>query len=196
MIETARIPDTKSALRAEARARRAALSSAERATASASVAQHLATLSLPEDAVIAGYWPIGEEFDPRPALVGLAASGKRLCLPVTRSRNEPLLFRGWSPGIELISAGFGTLAPPESAPVVTPTVLLMPLLAFDRAGNRLGYGAGHYDRTLAGLATRPLCIGLAFAAQEVDTVPREAHDRPMDMIITEAGVRQFVGPSE
>ncbi|WP_417310087.1 5-formyltetrahydrofolate cyclo-ligase [Devosia sp.] len=196
MTNTARIRDNKSALRAAARARRSALDLAHRAGAAEAVAGHLSNLSLPPDAVIAGYWPIGEELDTRPALHRLAATGFRLCLPVTGSRGDPLVFRRWGPDSALVSSGFGTMAPAESEHLLTPTVLLMPLLAFDAWGNRLGYGAGHYDRTLAGFAIRPLCIGLAFAAQEVDTVPREAHDRPMDMIITETGVRHFAVPSE
>jgi 5-formyltetrahydrofolate cyclo-ligase len=165
-----------------------------RAAAADDVAAHVAAhLAGRPATTLAGYWPIGDELDPRPALLRLAAAGHVICLPVTGRRDEALRFRRWDPGKALVPAGFGTLAPAEDAPECTPELLLMPLLAFDAAGNRLGYGAGHYDRTLAGLAVRPTCIGLAFAAQEVDTVPREAHDRPMDMIITERGPRPFAG---
>ncbi len=97
----------------------------------------------------------------------------------------------WEQGASLYEAGFGTLAPSELAPREEPDIIIMPLLGFDSRGTRLGYGGGYYDRTLAGLGKKPLLVGLAFAAQELDEIPREPHDVPLDVIVTEAGVRHF-----
>ena len=94
-------------------------------------------------------------------------------------------------GQPLYPSGFGTLAPSEVAPIVEPDIVVMPLLGFDRHGTRLGYGKGYYDRTLAQMGTKPLLVGYAFAAQELDFIPREAHDVPLDMLVTENGARRF-----
>lgn len=140
---------------------------------------------------LAGFHPIRDEIDPRLLLADLACAGSALCLPVTppRGSGEPLSFRGWRPGAPLVRSGFGVLEPGPEAPVVTPDVLLVPLLAFDRHGGRLGYGAGHYDRTLTALRARgPVtAIGVAYAAQEHDALPLEPHDAPLDGILTEMG---------
>jgi 5-formyltetrahydrofolate cyclo-ligase len=104
---------------------------------------------------------------------------------------EPLELRLWQDGAPLYPSGFGTLAPEELAPKAVPDVVLMPLLGFDGKGTRLGYGGGYYDRTLAALASKPRLIGLAFAAQEVDFIPRGDHDIPLDSVVTENGVRHF-----
>ncbi|HMO08211.1 MAG TPA: 5-formyltetrahydrofolate cyclo-ligase [Paracoccaceae bacterium] len=135
--------------------------------------------------VLSGYWPMRSEIDPRPAL---AAHRGPVCLPVTPPRGQPLLFRAWTPGAALVPGAFGTLVP--EGPERTPRVLVVPLLAFDRRGYRLGYGGGYYDRTLAALRAAGPCtaIGFAFAAQEVDEVPTEPTDEPLDLIVTEAGV--------
>jgi 5-formyltetrahydrofolate cyclo-ligase len=139
----------------------------------------------PEGAVIAGFWPIGDEIDIRPLLAALAARGHPIVLPETPRRGLPLIFRRWRPGAALIAGRFRTSHP--DGPVLAPDVLFIPLLAFDRAGNRLGYGAGYYDRSLAGLpgARR---IGCAYAAQEMDSVPAGPHDAVLDAVATEAGV--------
>ena len=118
-------------------------------------------------------------------------AGQPVCLPVVLGDEQPLELRLWEQGAPLYEAGFGTLAPADSAPRVEPDVILMPLLGFDRHGTRLGYGGGYYDRTLAPLSKRPRLVGFAFAAQELDLIPREAHDVPLDAIVTEAGVRHF-----
>jgi len=99
--------------------------------------------------------------------------------------------RLWEQGTPLYEAGFGTLAPSELAPQVEPDVILMPLLGFDARGTRRGYGGGYYDRTLEKLSKRPRLVGVAFAAQELDHIPREAHDVPLDVIVTEQGARTF-----
>lgn len=125
-------------------------------------------------------------------MAALHGRGHPLCLPVVTDKVGALVFRAWAPGEALVEGVFDTRVPPPDRPVVEPTVLLVPLLAFDRAGYRLGYGGGYYDRTLAALAqNQPTSIGLAFAAQEVDTLPHEAHDRRLDWVITEQAAHRI-----
>jgi 5-formyltetrahydrofolate cyclo-ligase len=137
---------------------------------------------------VAGFWPIQDEIDIRPLLHALHELGHPLALPVTGRRGEALIFRAWQPGAPLLPGRFGT-SHPDGA-ILTPEVFLIPLLAFDRAGNRLGYGGGFYDRTLA-LSPRALRIGCAFAAQELDSVPAGPYDQTLHAVVTEAGLRRF-----
>lgn len=124
-----------------------------------------------------------------PLLEALAARGHPICLPLTIGREMPLVFRSWSPGERLVPGARDIPEPPESAPVVLPEILLIPLLAFDLKGGRLGYGAGHYDRTLAQLAGRsPIKVGVAYAGQLVDSVPMEPTDQRLDAMLTENGL--------
>lgn len=134
------------------------------------------------------YWPIRSELDPRAALAALS-DAVTLCLPVTHGRGTGLTFRRWTPGAAMEIDSFGVGFPAADDPV-TPRTLIVPLLGFDRRGHRLGYGAGHYDRTLEGLrAEGPVtAIGLAYAVQEIDEVPIFPTDQPLDVIVTEAGV--------
>lgn len=140
---------------------------------------------------LAGYMPMRTEIDPLPAM---AAHPAAVGVPVIPGAAQPLRFREWSPGAAMVEGEFGALIPAEGA-WIEPGVLIVPLLAFDARGYRLGYGGGFYDRTLEGLrARRPtLAVGFAFAAQEVDAVPIEATDQPLDAIVTETGVRLFGG---
>jgi len=191
--DAAKLDAAKKALRAAAAKRRAALDAALRAAAARAVARHvLETVPLAPGAVVSGYWPMGEELDLRSLLATLDARGHPCCLPVVVGRARPLVFRAWRPGAPLEAAAFGTRVPPADAPERVPKVLLVPLLAFDDAGYRLGYGGGFYDRTLARLrAADPetRAVGVAFAAQRVDAVPREATDARLDWIVTEEGAR-------
>lgn len=139
----------------------------------------------PAGAVVAGFWPLADEIDVRPLLLALLGRGHCVVLPETPKPGQALIFHRWRPGRALLPGRFGTLRP-EPDPVI-PDLLLVPLLAFDRSGHRLGYGAGYYDRTLEALAGRR-AIGCAFAVQEVAAVPVERHDRQMDVIATEAGI--------
>ncbi|WP_346911659.1 5-formyltetrahydrofolate cyclo-ligase [uncultured Roseibium sp.] len=184
----------KDVLRKQALARRAAMDPTQRIEASLALVDAVDSLPVPEGAVVSGFWPIRDEIDPRPLLDRLRASGHRLCLPVV---SEPhLIFRELTRETVLVPAGFGTTVPDAASPELRPDVLLMPLAAFDRAGNRIGYGKGHYDTAIAALEKNGpvICIGLAFQTQEVDHVPAEPHDKPLDGILTENGYRSFSGP--
>ena len=138
--------------------------------------------------IIAGYYPIGHELDCRPALAAVAAAGATLCLPVAAAHSERLIFRVWQLEGPLEAGPFGTSHPPVSAGIVEPNVLLVPLIGFDQHGNRLGYGAGYYDRTLAAIREEKtvLAIGLAFDVQEVPMVQVDMNDQPLDFVVTES----------
>jgi 5-formyltetrahydrofolate cyclo-ligase len=139
----------------------------------------------PPRAVVSGFWPIGHEIDIRPLLVALHERGHPVVLPQTPKRGNPLIFRLWRPGDSLIAERFGTVRPDGA--VQTPGFLLVPLLAFDRRGYRVGYGAGYYDRTLAALPGR-YRLGVAYAGQELDEVPAGPYDQRLDAVATEHGV--------
>lgn len=183
----------KTALRREGLARRDALPGEARASGAVAIAERL--IALPELAppllparVVAGYWPLRSEVDVRPALEALRMRGAKIALPVVA---EPtLVFREWRPGASLRPGAFGVHAPDDDAAVLEPDVLLVPLARFDRAGHRIGYGKGHYDRALARLDARGpvLAIGLAFSVQEADRIPAEDHDRRLDIVVTEAQI--------
>ncbi len=145
----------------------------------------LATLPPPTGATVSGFWPMGAEIDIRPLLWALHARGHAVLLPETPKRGNPLIFRHWRPGAAMVAERFGTHRP--TGAIATPDWLFIPLLAFDRAGRRLGYGGGFYDRTLATLPGAH-AIGCAFAAQELDEVPATDHDARLDAIATEYGI--------
>jgi 5-formyltetrahydrofolate cyclo-ligase len=138
-----------------------------------------------EGVVVAGFWPMGEEIDIRPLMHGLHDRGNPVVLPVTPRRGEALTFRAWRPGDVLVQERFGTMRP--IGDILVPDMLLIPLLAFDSTGGRLGYGGGYYDRTLAALPGR-FRLGCAFAAQQVDAVPIGPYDIRLDAVATENGI--------
>jgi 5-formyltetrahydrofolate cyclo-ligase len=140
---------------------------------------------VPPGVVVGGFWPLAGEIDVRPVMAALHDLGHSLCLPHTPPRGQALVFHHWQPGEPLRPGRFGTLVP--DGPVAKPTLLLVPLLAFDRRGYRLGYGGGYYDRTIAGLPG-VATIGCAFAVQEVSAVPSGPTDMPLDSIATERGL--------
>jgi 5-formyltetrahydrofolate cyclo-ligase len=150
--------------------------------------------ALPPKAVIAGYWPVGDEADPRALMKALAARGATLALPRIEEKNAALSFRRWSEGDALVDNHHAIQEPPAEAPRVAPGLVLVPLLAFDATGHRLGYGGGYYDRTLAGLraAGAVTAIGVAYAGQEIAAIPHEANDQRLDMVLTELGLRRFL----
>jgi 5-formyltetrahydrofolate cyclo-ligase len=143
--------------------------------------------------VVSGFWPIGDEIDLRPLLHALHERGNRVALPVTPRRGEPLTFRQWRPGDVLVPERFGTVRP--TGDVLVPDMLLIPLLAFDVNGGRLGYGGGFYDRTLAALPDR-FRLGCAFSAQQVDVVPVGPYDIRLDAVATENGIIRCGDQSE
>ncbi len=147
----------------------------------------LSAVKLPAGIPVSAYWPLEEEFDPRPLFTALHRRGHPIGLPVILGKGQPLLFRGWEPAMELVRGPFRVMTPPPTAPEIIPKLLLVPLLAFDRAGYRLGYGGGFYDRTIAKLrnAGDALAVGVTFAALEVPAVPRDETDQPLDWIVTE-----------
>lgn len=137
--------------------------------------------------------PIGSEIDCVPLLKRLAESDADLCLPVVTGPDAPLTFRRWQPDDRLVTGSFGISEPTAAAPELSPRVLLVPMLAFDRRGNRLGYGGGYYDRTLKELRAQAdvVAIGVAFAGQLRDKVPVSDTDQPLDWILTEIGATYF-----
>jgi 5-formyltetrahydrofolate cyclo-ligase len=182
--------DIKKQFRSEARAARAAAFASHGSAAAAQLAaQGLDFARIGSATVVSGFMAIGEEIDPLPLLLRLAQEGHRLCLPVMTGKREPLTFRSWRPGDTMREAVWGIREPLASAPAIEPDVVLVPLLAFDAAGGRLGYGGGFYDRTIARLrAQKPIVtIGIAFAEQQVDDLPRSGHDELLDWVLTPAG---------
>lgn len=172
----------KRALRAEAIGRRAGHDPA----LGALLGEHLlGQYPFPSGVAVAGFWPLAGEIDIRPLLLAFAARGHPVALPVTPRRGLPLTFGRWRPGDALAPGRYGTMLPAGEA--VVPDVLLVPLLAFDRRGHRLGYGGGYYDRTLAALPGAR-AIGCAYAAQEVPEVPAGPYDVALHAVATEAGV--------
>ena len=187
-----KIEEAKAALRLRAHTTRAAILNSTRAASAKAVADNFFKyVQLKPTDIVAGYWRIKDEMDCQPILIRLMDSFQPVCLPVVVGDDLPLELRLWEQGAALYEAGLGTLAPAELAPQVEPDVIVMPLLGFDKRGTRLGYGGGYYDRTLEKLSRKPRLVGIAFAAQEIEMIPREAHDVPLDMIVTEQGARSF-----
>jgi 5-formyltetrahydrofolate cyclo-ligase len=180
------LPETKDRLRQEALVRRDALEPPVRHAAARRIAeQGIALGDLRAVTPVGGYWPIRSEVDPRPLMEALIARGQDVAL--SQIRHPHLSFRQWLPGDVLVKGGFGVREPGPDAPEVFPKALLVPLVAFDRRGGRIGYGKGHFDRAIAALeAQHPiLTVGLAYAMQEIVEVPVEPHDRLLDVIVTE-----------
>lgn len=181
----------KAAVRREALAARAAIGAEGRAAAGAAIAGfggEIVARERPERVSL--FFPVRGEIDVLPLAEKLAAAGVPLCLPVIVAKGEPLVFRDWKPGDPLEDRPFGLKEPPAGVEEVTPDLLFAPLAAFDRAGGRIGYGGGFYDRTLEKLRASgaALAVGVAFAAQEVDAVPVAGHDQRIDFVLTERGV--------
>jgi 5-formyltetrahydrofolate cyclo-ligase len=184
----------KARLRGERLAARDALTQAERQQKSRAMTEHGASaIPLTPGAVVSGFMPIRSEADIRPLMEALRTRGARLVLPVVLDR-ETIIFRAFEVGAPLVRTGFGTTGPGEDAQVLDPDILLVPLSVFDGHGQRIGYGAGHYDRAIARLHGKgrvPILIGVAFDCQEVPSVPAEPHDVPLHAVLTESGLRWF-----
>jgi len=184
---------TKSTLRAAALAARDTLSSEHRAAAAQTIALRGLPFEIMPGAVVAGYSPIRSEIDPIPLMRKLAVPGVQLALPAIIAGDQPLIFRAWSAGDRLARGRLGILEPSAGAKEVIPDILLVPLAAFDRAGHRIGYGAGHYDRTLEQLRKLKAitAVGVAVAVQEVEAVPALSHDAALDYVLTETQMLDF-----
>ncbi|HEY0146140.1 MAG TPA: 5-formyltetrahydrofolate cyclo-ligase [Methylovirgula sp.] len=178
---------SKAALRAEALARRSRVTEAEAKAFAVHLGEAGGAFAADRGAKIASvFWAINDEVATLPLLEGLAALGITIALPVMRGFGKPLEFRAWAPGAALNEAKWGIMEPPE-APEVFPDLVFIPLAAFDRAGNRLGYGAGFYDRTLARLRAKQqiAAVGVGYAVQEFPTIPAEVTDEKLDYVLTD-----------
>lgn len=138
---------------------------------------------------VSGYWPIRSEPDLRGWLGRLHAAGAVVALPVVETKAAPLVFRRWQPGMRMVRGHWNIPVPPADAASVTPEVVLAPLVGWDDAGYRLGFGGGYFDRTLAALSTRPFVVGVGLEVARLPTIYPQPHDVPMDAIVTEAGAR-------
>jgi 5-formyltetrahydrofolate cyclo-ligase len=186
-------PPSKADLRAAALAKRDALSDEQRAAAAEAVGKRGLPIEIVPGAIVSGYSPIRSEIDPVPLMRKLAALGARLALPAVMARGKSLAFRAWSPDDRLMQGPLGILEPSPAATELIPDIMLVPLAAFDRLGHRIGYGAGHYDYTLAHLRkTKAIAaIGVAFAVQEIAAVPALSHDVALDYVLTEIQIFDF-----
>jgi 5-formyltetrahydrofolate cyclo-ligase len=184
---------SKNDLRTAALASRDVLSSEQRTVAAEAIATRGLPFELMRGTIVSAYSPIRSEIDPIPLMRTLAARGARLALPAVMARGKSLAFRAWSPNDRLLLGPLGILEPSPAAAEIIPDIILVPLAAFDRLGHRIGYGAGHYDYTLAHLRkVKPItAIGLAFAAQEIKAVPALQHDVALDYVLTETHVLDF-----
>lgn len=188
--------DLKAVVRADAVARRDGLEIDDRLEWDQAITDHLLASGLLDDVtgVVAAYWPMRSEADPRAIMVALKERNVATALPAMVPRGDAqgreIEFRAWSPWQPVVPGGFGTLVPEAGAEVIEPTCLIVPLLAFDGGCRRLGYGKGHYDRAITALKSNgPLrTIGIAYAAQGIGLVPTEPHDQALDAIVTENGV--------
>lgn len=190
MSDPADVIAAKRALRESAKAKRALIPAAERQDGARRIADFgLDFAGIAPPAVVSAFLAIGEEINPVPLMTRLQRQGWTIGLPVMVGKGRPLIFRAWAPGSPLRTVMWGIREPEESAAEIEPDVLLVPLLAFNRSGLRLGYGGGFYDRTIRGLRARKsvVAVGLAFSAQEVDAVPHLDYDERLDWVLTPEG---------
>jgi 5-formyltetrahydrofolate cyclo-ligase len=185
----------KAFLRQQAIARRDALPPAERQQAAEAIAAREFPLAIVPGTTVSGFMPLKSEINPIPLMRKLAGLGAGLALPVVQGRGKPLIMRAYAFGDTLASGQWGIREPKPEAPEVFPDILLVPLAAFDRAGHRIGYGAGYYDMTIAVLrAMKPVtAVGIAYAAQEIDAVPATPRDARLDLVLTEREAIDFRG---
>jgi 5-formyltetrahydrofolate cyclo-ligase len=195
MTSSVRVEDAKAALRQGAIALRDALPADARQAAAEAIAARKFPLAIALGTIVSGFMPLKSEINPLPLIQKLAEAGARLALPAIAGRGKPLIMRAWEFGAPLDRGQWGIREPKPDAPEVEPDILLVPLLAFDRAGYRLGYGAGYYDMTIHRLrALKPItAVGVAFAAQEVPKIPTTPRDERLDLVLTEREVIDLRG---
>lgn len=191
-VQTAAYPSaTRAALRREKIAARLALPAAAHRSASVVIQHHLNELLLPLQAgTVAFCWPIRAEVDCRPVIARMADAGWRAAMPVVATLDAPMEFRLWWPAAPMMEDPYG-IPIPDTETLPAPSVILLPLVAFDADGYRLGYGGGYFDRTLAALEKRPMTIGVGFELSRVADIHPQMHDVPLDMVVTETGIRRF-----
>jgi 5-formyltetrahydrofolate cyclo-ligase len=194
MAETP-VEELKAELRASAQALRDALPVDARKAAVEAISERKFPLAITPGNIVSGFMPLKSEINPLPLLQKLAEAGARLALPAIAGRGKPLVMRAWEFGAPLDRGQWGIREPKPDAPEVEPDILLVPLLAFDRAGHRLGYGAGYYDMTIHRLRAlkRVIAVGIAFAAQEVPKIPTTPRDERLDLVLTEREVIDLRG---
>jgi 5-formyltetrahydrofolate cyclo-ligase len=195
LADTDSIADQKSALRAAALERRDALPTAERKAAAETIAERAFPVPVKAGVIISGFFPMKSEINPLPLMRKLSEAGAQLALPVIAGRGHPLIMRAWQFGAALKSGQWGIREPTADAAEVAPDILIVPLACFDRAGRRIGYGAGYYDMTIRTLRSKKTvtAIGLAFAAQEIPKVPATERDERLDLVLTEREVIDLRG---
>lgn len=174
-------------LREAALARRDAIPPEQRRAAAEIIAARPLPIAPHSGMIVSGFMPIRSEINPLPLMHRYGEAGAQLALPAIQSREKPLSIRAWSAGDKLVPGQWNIREPVPEAPEVVPDVMLVPLAAFDRRGHRIGYGAGHFDRTIAAARSRKrvVAVGIAFAVQEIAAVPNSTHDEPLDLVLTE-----------
>ena len=191
LIDDASLEREKSALRRRMTAVRKACADSSPSAAAELAARIGREFQLPESAVVAGFHAYRTEIDPLPAMRHFAGKGHRLCLPVVVAKAHPLIFRSWREGDPMMEGAYGIPVPLSNAETLQPDMLIVPMLAFDTSGYRLGYGGGFYDRTLDALrrdGRNVVAVGVAYDGQEAVSVPHQATDQPLDVIITDKRV--------
>jgi 5-formyltetrahydrofolate cyclo-ligase len=195
MSDATETQSPKALLRAEVLARRDAMPAEARAAAAEAISARGLPLAVRPGAIVSGFMPLKSEINPLPLMRKLAEAGAKLALPAIAGRGQPLIMRAYAFGDEFARGQWGIREPKPEAAEVAPDILLVPLAAFDRAGHRIGYGAGYYDMTINALrAKKPVtAIGIAFAAQEIPRVPATEHDERLDLVLTEREVIDLRG---
>ena len=193
MNQPSSIETRKAELRRDAVARRDALPADARATAAAVIAARPLPVAVMPGAIVSGFSPLKTEINPIPLMRAFAAASAQLALPVVAGKGKPLTMRAWNFGDPLNAGVWGIREPKPEAPEVFPDILIVPLLAFDRTGQRIGYGAGYYDMTIGRLRAMKavVAIGIAYAAQEVNEVPSTPRDAALDLVLTEREAIDF-----
>jgi 5-formyltetrahydrofolate cyclo-ligase len=193
MSQPSAISDQKSALRTLVLALRDAMPSAARQAAAEAIAARGLPVAVTPGTIVSGFMPMKTEINPLPLMRKLAEQGALLALPCIAGRGHPLIMRAWTIGDEFKAGQWGIREPLPEAPEVAPDIVIVPLAAFDRSGQRIGYGAGYYDMTLAALRAKKkvTAIGIAFAVQEIAQVPATERDERLDFVLTERDVIDF-----
>jgi 5-formyltetrahydrofolate cyclo-ligase len=193
MDETLSTPEQKSALRTAALALRDALPAVQRQAASEAISARELPVAVTPGTIVAGFSPMKTEINPLPLMRKFADAGVQLALPCIAGRGKPLIMRAWKFGDAFKAGQWGIREPMPDAPEVAPDIVIVPLACFDRAGHRIGYGAGYYDMTIAALRVQKkvIAIGIGFSAQEISRVPATERDEHLDLVLTEREVIDF-----